>query len=90
MLRIKHKGGEKVSKGNYWNITNGKRVIVRRKRKRFPAMIRQTYYKAKSIIVLMVSGTGPSDFCMQLFWPFIGIAMVMQLLLTKMFCRDFW
>ncbi|MBA4371961.1 MAG: hypothetical protein C0402_03770 [Thermodesulfovibrio sp.] len=82
MLRIKHKGGEKVSKGNYWNITNGQRVIVRSE-ETLPGGSNATYYKANPLIVL---AAGPVlGLLYAAFLPFIGIAMVMQLLLTKLF-----
>jgi len=82
MLRIKHKGGEKVSKGNYWNLTNGQRVIVR-KEETLPGDGTATYYKASPLIIL---AAGPVlGLLYAAFLPFIGIAMVMQLLLTKLF-----
>jgi hypothetical protein len=82
MLRIKHKGGEKVSKGNYWNLTNGQRVIVR-KEETLPGDGTATYYKANPLIIL---AAGPVlGLLYAAFLPFIGIAMVMQLLLTKIF-----
>ncbi|MGC2063441.1 MAG: hypothetical protein WA610_10720, partial [Thermodesulfovibrionales bacterium] len=82
MLRISHKGGEKVSKGNYWNITNGQRIIVRSE-ETLPGDGTATYYKASPVIIL---AAGPVlGLLYAAFLPFIGIAMVMQLLLTKIF-----
>jgi hypothetical protein len=82
MLTIRHKGGEKVSKGNYWNLTNGQRVIVRNE-ETLPGDDTSTYYKINPVIIL---AAGPVlGLLYAAFLPFIGIAMVMQLLLAKMF-----
>jgi len=86
MLTLKHKGGEKVSKGNYWNITNGQRVIVRNE-ETLPGDSTTTFYKASPLLVL---AAGPVlGLLYAAFLPFIGIAMVMQLLLTTMFAATF-
>ncbi|MBA4372564.1 MAG: hypothetical protein C0402_06840 [Thermodesulfovibrio sp.] len=82
MLKIRHTGGEKVSKGNYWNVTNGQRVIVS-KEETLPGDRTATYYKASPLLVL---AAGPAlGLLYAAFLPFIGIAMVMQLALTKIF-----
>lgn len=82
MLTIRHTGGKKVSKGNYWNLTNGQRVIVRSE-ETLPGDATATYYKANPLIIL---AAGPVlGLLYAAFLPFIGIAMVMQLVLTKIF-----
>ena len=85
MLKIAHKGGEKVSKGNYWNISNGQRVIVRNE-ETLPGDASITFYKASPLIVLAI---GPVLGLLYAgFLPLIGIVMVMQLVLTKMFAAS--
>ena len=86
MLKITHKGGEKVSKGNYWNISNGQRVIVRSE-ETLPGDSSLTFYKASPLIVLAI---GPVLGLLYAgFLPLIGIVMVMQLVLAKIFAVSF-
>ena len=85
MLKITHKGGEKVSRGNYWNISNGQRVIVRNE-ETLPGDESATFYKANPLAILAV---GPVlGLLYAAFLPFIGIAIVMQLAITKIFASS--
>jgi hypothetical protein len=82
MLRISHKGGEKVSKGNYWNYSNGERVSIDTSGT-LPGDGSVTYYKANPVIIL---AAGPIlGLLYAAFLPFIGIAIVMKLVAAKMF-----
>ena len=84
MLKISHKGGEKVSKGNYWNYENGERVSMDGEG-RLPGDGSATYYKANPVIIL---AAGPVlGLLYAAFLPFIGIAIVTKLVFTKMFAR---
>jgi hypothetical protein len=85
MLRISHKGGEKVSKGNYWNYSNGERVSMDAEGT-LPGSGTATYYKLNPVVILAV---GPVlGLLYAAFLPFIGIAMVTKLIATKMFARS--
>jgi hypothetical protein len=85
MLRISHKGGEKVSKGNYWNYSNGERVSIDSEGT-LPGDGSVTYYKANPVIIL---AAGPIlGLLYAAFLPFIGIAIVMKLVITKLFGRS--
>ena len=82
MLKISHKGGEKVSKGNYWNYSNGERVSMDAEGT-LPGNGTATYYKANPVVILAV---GPVlGLLYAAFLPFIGIAIVMKLVATKLF-----
>ena len=82
MLRIRHNGGEKVSKGNYWNFSTGERVNISSEG-RLPGDDSVTYYKANPVIIL---AAGPIlGLLYAAFLPFIGIAIVMKLVVTKIF-----
>ena len=84
MLRIRHNGGEKVSKGNYWNFSTGERVNISSEG-RLPGDDSVTYYKANPVIIL---AAGPIlGLLYAAFLPFIGIAIVMKLVVTKMFAK---
>ncbi|MBI5100902.1 MAG: hypothetical protein HZB33_03605 [Nitrospirae bacterium] len=82
MLRISHKGGEKVSRGNYWNYENGERVSIDTEG-RLPGDGSVTYYKANPLFIL---AAGPVlGLLYAAFLPFIGIAIVLKLVVTKLF-----
>ena len=84
MLKISHKGGEKVTKGNYWNYSNGERVSMAVEGT-LPGNGTETYYKANPVVILAV---GPIlGLLYAAFLPFIGIAIVMKLVVTKMFAK---
>lgn len=82
MLKISHKGGEKVSKGSYWNFSTGERGNVSSE-ERLPGDGSVTYYKANPVIIL---AAGPVlGLLYAAFLPFIGIAIVTKLVVTKIF-----
>ncbi len=82
MLRITHKGGENVCKGNYWNFSTGERVCISSAGE-LPGDGSVTYYRANPVILL---AAGPF---IGLFYavvlPFIGLAVFMKLVVTKAF-----
>lgn len=85
MLLISHKGGEKVSKGNYWNYENGERVSLTADGT-LPGDGTTTYYKANPVVILAL---GPVlGLLYAAFLPFIGIAIVLKLVATKIFARS--
>jgi hypothetical protein len=85
MLRISHKGGEKVSKGNYWNYSNGERVSIDSEGT-LPGDGSVTYYKANPVIIL---AAGPFlGLLYAAFLPFIGLAIVLKLVITRLFARS--
>lgn len=80
MLRIKHIGGEKVTRGNYWNFANGDRISMDSDGV-LPGGRATTYYKANPLLILAV---GPVlGLIYAAFLPFIGLAIVAKLALTK-------
>ena len=82
MLRIRHNGGEKVSKGSYWNFSTGERVNISSE-ERLPGDGSVTYYKANPVMIL---AAGPVlGLLYAAFLPFIGIAIVLKLAVTKIF-----
>lgn len=82
MLRIKHTGGETVTKGNYWNFDNGDRISME-KEGVLPGGKNATFYKANPIVILAV---GPVlGLAYAAFLPFIGLVIVAKMALTKVF-----
>jgi hypothetical protein len=81
MLRIRHIGGEKAEKGNYWNFETGERVIMSEAGK-LPDNENAVYYKANPIVILAV---GPVlGLLYAAFLPFIGIAMIARVAAAKL------
>lgn len=84
MLRIKHRGGETVTKGNYWNLSTGERISMDNSGV-LPGDRTATYYKANPIVIL---AAGPFlGLIYAVFLPFIGIAIIARLVFTKLFGR---
>ncbi len=82
MKRIRHNGGEKVKGGNYWNVSTGERVTLSREGI-LPGDSDTVYYKARPILIL---AAGPVlGLVYAAFLPFIGIAIVMTMLVKKLF-----
>lgn len=84
MIRIKHIGGETVTKGHYWNFSNGDRVSMDNGGV-LPGGRNATYYKASPLVVLAM---GPVlGLVYAAFLPFIGIAIIAKMIFTKLFGR---
>lgn len=80
MLRIRHIGGEKAEKGNYWNFSTGERVTMS-EAGRLPGDEETVYYKASPIAVL---AAGPVlGLLYAVFLPFIGIAIIAWVAVAK-------
>lgn len=85
MLRISHKGGENVRKGNYWNFSTGERISIRSVGE-LPGDGSVIYYRANPVIILAV---GPFlGLLYAAFLPFIGLVIVMKLVIAKIFGRS--
>ena len=63
---IRHKGGQKVEKGVYWNVSNGKRVDIDEAEGLLPDNENSTYIKLSSGLMLVLG-------------PFLGLAFVIAL-----------
>ncbi|MHB8880154.1 MAG: hypothetical protein ACYC69_01440 [Thermodesulfovibrionales bacterium] len=84
MLRIRHTGGEKADKGNYWNFSTGDRVSLESEGM-LPGDSSVSYYKANPVLIL---AAGPFlGLIYAAFLPFIGLAIVLKVALTKVFGR---
>jgi len=84
MLRIKHTGGETVTKGNYWNFSNGDRISMDNSGV-LPGDRSATYYKASPLVIL---AAGPFlGLIYAAFLPFIGLAIIAKMVFTKLFGR---
>jgi len=84
MLRLKHIGGERVKGGNYWNFSTGERVTIEAGGV-LPGDSSTTYYNVHPAIILLA---GPLlGLVYAVFLPFIGFAVIMQVVATKLFGR---
>ncbi len=82
MFRIETKGGEKVQKGNYWNVANGERVHLRSGGV-LPGDSSVSYLKFHPAALLII---GPlMGLAYAIFLPFTAIAMVVWVILQKVF-----
>ena len=85
MARLRHRGGETGSKGNYWNLTNGQRVILRDEGQ-LPGDSSVTYYRINPVIIL---AAGPViGLLYAAFLPLIGLVITGKVLVTKMLGRS--
>jgi hypothetical protein len=85
MARLGHRGGEIGSKGNYWNLTNGERVIMRSEGQ-LPGDGSVTYYRINPIIIL---AAGPVlGLLYAAFLPLIGLFIAGKVLMAKMLGRS--
>ena len=82
MKGLKHRGGERVQKGTYWNITNGERVNLDREGL-LPGDRKATYYRGHPLFVLLAAPVLGMVYAV--FLPFIGIASVVTLIGRKLF-----
>lgn len=81
MLRIRHIGGEKAEKGNYWNFRTGERVTMS-EAGRLPGDEETVYYKANPLAIL---AAGPVlGLLYAAFLPFIGIAIIARVAVAKL------
>lgn len=84
MVRIKHTGGETVTKGNYWNFSTGDRISMDNSGV-LPGNRTVTYYKANPLVIL---AAGPVlGLIYAAFLPFIGLAIIARMVFTKLFGR---
>ncbi len=84
MLKLKHIGGEKVKGGNYWNFSTGERVTMEAGGI-LPGDGSAVYYNVHPVIILLA---GPVlGLAYAVFLPFIGIAVLMKVVATKLFGR---
>jgi hypothetical protein len=84
MARIRHIGGERVTKGNYWNFSNGDRITLDYGGV-LPGSKATTYYKANPLFIL---AAGPVlGLIYAAFLPFIGLAIIAKMVFTKLFGR---
>ena len=82
MLGLKRIGGERVGKGNYWNLSTGERVHIE-ETGILPGDASKTYYRFHPAVVLVA---GPAlGLAYAIFLPFIGIAMAVAVLSKKLF-----
>lgn len=85
MARLRHRGGETGSKGNYWNLTNGQRVILRSEGQ-LPGDSSVTYYRINPVIIL---AAGPVlGLLYAAFLPLIGLVIAGKVLAKKMLGRS--
>jgi hypothetical protein len=76
----KFKGGHKVGKGTYWNLSDGRREDVTGE-EILPGDDNSTYVKVSSIVMLLLGPVLGLLYVVAL--PFIGIAMMLMLLAGK-------
>lgn len=78
---MRHRGGQRVGKGTYWNFDNGERVDITDEGI-LPGGNKEMYYRMPASGLLVA---GPIlGLVYAAFLPFIGIAMVVKLLAQKM------
>lgn len=77
---LKYKGGNRVGKGTYWNLSNGRREDVRNEGV-LPGDAGSTYMRVPSLVMLLLGPVLGLLYVLTL--PFIGIATVLMLLVGK-------
>jgi hypothetical protein len=78
----RHRGGERVKGGSYWNFSTGERVTVETDGI-LPGNNSVTYFKAHPAAILLA---GPIlGLIYATFLPFIGIAVLLKVVMTKLF-----
>ena len=82
MLKLKHIGGERVKGGNYWNFSTGERITIE-SGKVLPGDSSVTYYNAHPAVILLASPI--LGLVYATFLPFIGIAVLVKVVGTKLF-----
>ena len=82
MIKIRYTGGELATKGSYWDFSAGQRVTVLRE-EMLPGSNTTTYFKASPLLML---AAGPVlGLIYAAFLPFIGLAIVGKMVLTRLF-----
>jgi hypothetical protein len=82
MTNLRNSGGESVGKGNYWNFKTGERIHIEDSGI-LAGDANQTYYRLSPAVILLA---GPMvGLVYAAFLPFIGIAMIANLLMKKLF-----
>ena len=85
MLQIRHMAGDQVGKGNYWNFSNGERITMNTEGV-LPGDDSTVYYKANPLFIL---AAGPIlGLLYAAFLPFIGLAIIARLVISKLFGRS--
>lgn len=85
MLQIRHIAGDRVGKGSYWNFSNGERITMSREGV-LPGDDSTVYYKASPLVILVA---GPIlGLLYAAFLPFIGLAIIARLVVSKLFGRS--
>ena len=79
---LKHSGGQKVSKGTYWNLSSGQRITVMGEDV-LPGDGSTLYLKIPSTGILILAPI--IGLVYAVFLPFIGIAMMVKLIGQKVF-----
>jgi len=74
MLQIRHIGGDRVGKGNYWNFSTGDRVTMEAEGT-LPGNDETLYYKANPFVVIAAAPI--LGLIYAVFLPFIGIAILL-------------
>jgi len=82
MLSIMNIGGDSVGIGNYWNFSTGDRVHIENEGI-LPGDKTQRYYKLHPAAILLAAPILGLAYAM--FLPFIGLAMLAQVLSRKLF-----
>lgn len=82
MFNLSKHGGDRVRKGNYWNLSSGERIPINNEG-RLPGDRETTYLKFHPLALVVI---GPlMGLVYAVFLPFVAIAMVSWLLFRKVF-----
>jgi len=82
MVQIRHIGGDRAGKGNYWNFSTGERITMSAEGL-LPGSDETVYYKANPLIILAAAPL--MGLLYAAFLPFIGIAIILRVAFAKMF-----
>ena len=82
MAQVRHIGGDRAGKGNYWNFSTGERITMSAEGV-LPGSDETVYYRANALIILAVAPVMGLLFAA--FLPFIGIAIILRVAVAKMF-----
>jgi len=80
MVQIRHIGGDRAGKGNYWNFSTGERITMSAEGV-LPGSDDTVYYKANPFVILAVAPVLGLIFAA--FLPFIGIAILLRVAVAK-------
>ncbi len=79
---LKHTGGQKATKGTYWNLSSGQRINITGE-EILPGDKKTVYFKIPSTGLLLLAPF--IGLAYAVFLPFIGIAMMLKLIGQKIF-----